>query len=166
MEETNVVKTKKFDEERGAYTVGGLVGCAVLLLLYFVGWSYIYNTDGGVEVGISGWNLIIAFMTNNYKGVGAGIGQISAPFYCYAQSLTVALSILAFVSFIFVLVIIGLSILNICLNNKRWLSKIIHILFYALAAIFIASIVVSLCMKHSRILRVYCSGKPACSMQT
>ena len=166
MEEVKTIQSKTIEEEKGMFTVGALVGCIALILFYFVGWSYIYNTEAGVEIGINGWNLIIAFMSSNYKGVGGGVGSISLPFYYYAKSITVALSVLAFVSFIFVLIITGLIIANLCLKNKRIISKIIHILFYVLGAIFIASIVVALCMKHGRILRVYCSGNPACSMQT
>ena len=102
--------------------------------------------------------------TDNIKEVFHG--NVSMPFYYYAKNITVALSVLAFVSFVFVLIITGLVIANICLKNKRIISKIIHVLFYVLGAIFIACIVVALCMKHGRILRVYCSGNPQCSMQT
>ena len=166
MEEIKTVQSKTIEEEKGMFTVGALVGCIALLLFYFVGWSYIYNTEAGVEIGVNGWNLIAAFLSGNYKGVGGAVGNVSMPFYYYAKNITVALSVLAFVSFVFVLIITGLVITNICLKNKRFISKIIHVLFYVLGAIFIACIVVALCMKHGRILRVYCSGNPQCSMQT
>ena len=166
MEEVKTVQGKTIEEEKGMFAVGALVGCVALLLFYFCGWSYIYNTEYGVEIGISGWNLIVAFLTDGYSSLRTGVGSISVPFYKYASSITVALSILAFVSFIFVLITTGLVIANLCLKNKRVISKIIHVMFYLLGAIFIASIVVALCMKHGRILRTYCSGNPACSMQT
>ena len=95
MEEVKTVQSKTIEEEKGMFTVGALIGCIALLLFYFVGWSYIYNTEAGVEIGVNGWNLIAAFLSGNYKGVGGAVGNVSMPFYYYAKNITVALSVLA-----------------------------------------------------------------------
>ena len=152
-------------EKKKLFTQGGIVIGAVLLLCYFFGFSYVWNTGYGTEVGVNGWNYFFALITKHYKGTGALYGDIAVPFYYYAEYQTIILSYATTISLGLLVVFIILSIFNIK-NFKTKLAKVITITLYVLAVAYLTCFVVALTMNGSNILPKYCGGNPQCSVAT
>lgn len=152
-------------EKKKLLTESGIAVGIVLLLCYFFGFSYVWNTGYGTEVGVNGWNYVIALLTQNYKGTGALYGDIAVPFNYYAKYYTFVLSILTTVSLGILLVFIIISFFNIKNFNFK-LAKFLTIVLFILAVSYLACIVTALAMNGSDILPKYCGGNPKCSVAT
>lgn len=165
MENKKQVQETSLDDKKKILAESGVIVGGVLLLCYFFGWSYIFNTSYGVEAGVNGWNYIIACFTWKFKGTGALYGDIAVPFNYYAKYYVRVLSIMTTVS---LAVLVAFIVIN-CFNIKTFhvkLEKICSVLLYVLAGIYLACVVTALTMNGSRILPVYCSGNPKCSIAT
>lgn len=158
-------KTMTIDEKKKLLPESGIAVGIVLLLCYFFGFSYVWNTSYGSEVGVNGWNYIIALLTQNYKGTGALYGDIAVPFNYYAKYYTLVLSILTTVSLGILLVFIIISLFNIK-KFKIKLAKFLTVILYVLAVSYLSCIVTALTMNGSSILSKYCGGNPKCSVAT
>ncbi|MGN1104378.1 MAG: hypothetical protein ACI4QI_05820, partial [Candidatus Coproplasma sp.] len=92
-------------------------------------------------------------------------GNISVPFYYYAQSYVEVLGILTIVSVFLVLVAAAIEIAAVKTGRHglSYLSVVIDIL---LLIVLVAGFAVALFMKESNILPKYCSGNPACSIRS
>ena len=53
------------DDKKKVAVQSGLVLGVILLLCYFFGFSYIWNTSYGSEASVNGWNYIIIFSSPN-----------------------------------------------------------------------------------------------------
>ena len=78
----------------------GLILSAVLLLCYFFGFSYVWNTSYGSEASVNGWNYIVSCLTWiftgfkwKFKSTGALYGDIAVPFNYYAKYYVRVLSV-------------------------------------------------------------------------
>ena len=143
----------------------GLIIGAVLLLCYFFGFSYVWNTDYGSEVSVNGWNYIISCLTWQFKKPDAIYGDIAVPFNYYAKYYVRVLSVTTTVSFALLITFIILSCFNIKTYHAK-LEMITMIVLYVLAVVFLACIIVALTMNGSKILPKYCGGNPKCSIAT
>ena len=164
--EKNVTKqeTSLKDKQKILAESGAIVG-GVLLLCYFFGWSYVFNTSYGVEAGVNGWNYIIACFTWKFKSTGALYGDISLPFNYYAKYYVRVLCVMTTASLAVLIAFIIVNSFNIRTYNKK-IEKACAALLYVLAGIFLGCIVTALSMNGSKILPKYCSGNPKCSIAT
>ena len=161
----NKVKDTSLDDKKKILAESGIIITAIILLCYFFGFSYIWNTDVGAEVGVNGWNYIFACLSRTFNKPGAIYGDIAVPFYYYAEAYTVTLSIMVTVTLAILVLFLIVSVLNI-VKYRRRVAIISMILLYVLAAAFLACIVTALIMNGSRILPRYCSSNPKCSIAT
>lgn len=141
----------------------GLAG--LILIFYFFGFSYIWNTEYGSEAGVSGWGYIFACIGWEFKSPNKVFGQLSGPFNLYAKYFARVLAVFALVSFITLIVYIVLNILNARKFSKK-LEKAIMIILYVLVGAFLGCIIVALAMNASRIIPKYCGGNKKCSIHT
>ena len=153
------------EDKKKILAESGIIVGAVLLLCYFFGFSYIWNTGYGSEASANGWNYIFALITNNYKGTGALYGDIAVPFNYYAKIYVRVLAVFVFVSFIILIAFIISSCLNIKTFNKK-LETLTIVILYVLAAVFLGCIITALTMNGSKILPKFCSSNPQCSIAT
>ena len=165
MDKKNKYQNTSLSDKKKILAESDIIIAAVILLCYFFGFSYIWNTDVGAEVGVNGWNYIFACLSQSFKKTGAVYGDIAVPFYYYAEYYTVVLSIMVTVSLGVLIVFLVFSGINIAKYNRR-VSIISAILLYVLAVTFLACIITALTMNGSRILPKYCSSNPKCSIAT
>ena len=151
------------NDKRKALAESGIFIGAVILLCYFFGFSYIWNTDVGSEAGVNGWNYMIACLTWNFKSTSPFYGDLAIPFNYYAKYYVRVLAVATTVTFPILVAYIVLSCLNIRKYKPR-LEKIITIVLYALTVAFLACFIIALTMNGSKILPKYCSNNPKCSI--
>ena len=153
------------DKKKVAAQSGAILG-AILLLCYFFGFSYIWNTGYGVEAGVNGWNYIMACLTWNFTGTQAIYGKwLAVPFNYYAKYYVRVLAVAVTTSLPVLLAFITVSCFNIKKFNKK-LEIASMVLLYVLALVFLVCLVTALAMNGSRILPKYCNNNPKCSIAT
>ena len=163
-ESQNPVKKQIKDDPYSGFTVGSLVMVAILFLFYFFGWSYVYNTEYGVEIGINGWNYICLGFSHAYKSTNKDVfGDVDA-FYYWVKHFVEAETIITFVSFFLAVGLTVLAAFDIKKANKR-LSLIIGIVSVVLALVFLGCFVVALTMTP-KMVKGYCSGNKNCSVHS
>lgn len=160
-----VIKDTSLQDKKKILAESGVIIAIVLFLCYFFGFSYIWNTDYGAEVGVNGWNYIFACITWSFKKTGALYGDIAVPFNYYAKYLTMTLSSIVTVSFALVIALAAISLITSFKYNRK-LAITMMILLYVIMAVYLGCIVVALIMNGSRILPEYCSSNPKCSIAT
>ena len=172
MEKKVIKQDTSLDDKRKVLAESGIIVGVVLLLCYFFGFSYVWNTSYGSEASVNGWNYIIAGFayifsgfTFKFKETGAAFGDLAIPFNYYARVYVRVMAITAVVSFIILLAYIILSVLNIKKYSDK-LEKVTMVVLYVLAVTFLTCIVTGLAMNGSKILPKYCSGNPKCSIAT
>ena len=153
------------EDKKKVLAESGIVVGAILLLCYFFGFSYVWNTSYGAEVSVNGWNYIISCMTWKFKETGALYGDIAVPFNYYAKYYTRVLAVATTVTFGVLLIYILLSALNIKKYSAK-LETITMVVLYFLAVAFLVCIIVALTMNGSKILPKYCNSNPECSIAT
>lgn len=162
-------QTKKQDmtleDKKKVLAESGVIVGIVLLLCYFFGWSYVFNTGYGVEVGVNGWNYIIACFSWSFKGTGALYGDIAVPFNYYAKYYVRVLAVATTVSLAILIAFIVATSFNIKKYRVK-LEKACMILLYVLAGVFLVCLVTALAMNGSKILPKYCNSNPKCSIAT
>ena len=108
------------DDKKKILAESGIIVGAVLLLCYFFGWSYVFNTGYGVEVGVNGWNYIIACFSWQFKSTAAVYGDMAVPFNYYAKYYVRVLSVMTTVSLGVLLSFIIVS----CFNIKKYHAQL------------------------------------------
>ncbi len=141
--------------------------CAALVavLCFFFDFAQVYNSNSGVEVNVSGFSFAIAALTGKFDSASVIYGDISVPFYYYAEDMSVILGALALMALIATVAVIALQAWAIIKPHKR-LHILSIIVSVALAVLLIACFVVGLAMNDSNIISVYCSGNTACSIRS
>ena len=158
-------KDLSLEEKQKTLVISSLVLVGVLLLCYFFGWCYVWNSDFGAEVGVNGWNCIIACLTWSFSNPAGVYGDMHVPFNHYAKAYMRVLAVATMISFVILIAFAVLTCLNVKKYNKK-IEKVSMILLYVLAASFLACIIIALVTNGSRILRGYCNNNPKCSIQT
>ena len=154
------------EDKKKALAQSGIIVGVVLLLCYFFGFSYIWNTSYGSEASVNGWNYICACLTWTFKGTNGVYGKwMAVPFNYYAKYYVRVLAVATTVSLGILLAYIVVSIFNIRKYRAK-LEIICMILLYVLALNFLVCLIVALTMNGSNILPKYCSGNPKCSIAT
>ncbi len=144
-----------------------LVITSILIILSYVFyWASIYNTDmGGSEVNISGINVIYCALTSNFTGTESFAGDMAVPFYYYAESYCQSLATLTIISFF--LTILSIIVSVVVMELKKPLAHFIPLIInIALTVLYICCFAKGLAMNDSKILHIYCSDNPACSIQS
>ena len=166
MEKKKVGKQEMtLEDKKKVLAESGIVVGVILLLCYFFGFSYVWNTSYGAEVSVNGWNYIIACLTWQFKKPDAVYGDIAVPFNYYAKYYTRVLAVATTVTFVVLLVYILLSTLNIKKYHAKLEVATMTILYF-LAVAFLVCIIVALTMNGSKILPKYCNSNPECSIAT
>ena len=161
-----VKKEMTLDDKKKVYAESGIIVGAILLLCYFFGFSYIWNTAYGSEASVNGWNYIMACLSWNFKGTEVIYGEgLAVPFNYYAKYYVRVLAVATTVSLAVLIAYIVLSALNIKKFHKK-LEVATMIILYALAVVFLACIIIALTMNGSKILPKYCNNNPKCSIAT
>jgi len=159
-EETSIESKKKTSAQ------SGIVIAILLVLCYFFGFSYVWNTSYGSEASVNGWNYIWACVTWNFKGTSVLYGKgLAVPFNYYAKYYVRVLSVATTVTFVLLIIYIALTVFNVIKFRKK-LEITQTVLLYALAAGFLVCIVTALTMNGSKILPGYCNNNPECSIAT
>ena len=166
MENKKAKQEMSLEDKKKVLAQSGIILGAVLLLCYFFGFSYIWNTSYGSEASVNGWNYIFACLTWTFKGTNGVYGKwLAVPFNYYAKYYVRVLSVAVTVSLVILLAYIVVS----CFNIKKYHQKLEYIsiaLLYMLAVSFLVCIIVALTMNGSKILPKYCSNNPKCSIAT
>ena len=167
MEENKLRNDKPMTEEEKIALYRGLIliMMGIMLISFFFGWCYIYNTDYGVEVGCNGWNFICQSFSWNFTSPDKIYGDMAVPFYHYAEPYVVVLEVFTMVSFYLTLIMIALAACNIRKPHRK-ITTVFMIVSIIYSLSFIGSFIVALTMNGSRILKGYCGGNPACSIQS
>ena len=162
----NQKRDMTLDDKKKILAESGIVIGIVLLLCYFFGFSYIWNTQYGSEASVNGWNYIIACFSWTFKSSNAVYGSsLAVPFNYYAKYYVRVLAVATTVSFGILILYIAAS----CFNIKKYHQKLeiaTMIILYVLAASYLACIVIALTMNGSKILPRYCNNNPQCSIAT
>lgn len=137
----------------------------VMLLFFFFGWCYIYNSKYGVEVGCSGWNFICQSFCWNFKSDSKVFGDMAIPFYYYAKYHVITLEIVTTVIFYLTIILIILAVINL-VKPYITVTQISLIISSLYSVVILAAFIVALAMNGSKILPKYCSNNPACSIQS
>ena len=154
------------DEERINLCRGAIIILlGLMFIFFFFGWCYVYNTDYGVEVNCSGWNFICMSFCWNFKSTNKVFGDMAVPFYYYAKYYVIVLEIMTTVIFYLTLALVALAILNLKKVSRK-VTSIFMVVSIAYSVVLLAAFVTALTMNGSRILPKYCSGNPACSIQS
>ena len=164
-ENQTVVKKTIKEDPCSSFTVGSLVILAIMLLLFFFGWSYVYNTDiSGVEIGMNGWNYICLGFSRDFKSLNkVAYGEVDS-FYYWVRYFVETETILTFVAFWLVLALGGVAFLNVRKANKK-IALILGIASVVLALTFLACFVVSVSMTP-KMVAGFCGGNKACSVHS
>ena len=172
MEKKIVNQEASQDDKKKVLAESGIVVGSVLLLCYFFGFSYVWNTSYGSEAGVNGWNYIIACFTWvfsgftwKFKSTGALYGDLAIPFNYYAKYYVRVLAVATTVSLIILVAYVIVSAFNIKRFHTK-LETLTTVLLYVLAVAYLTCIVVGLAMNGSKILSGYCSNNPKCSIAT
>lgn len=137
--------------------------CVVAIICYFFNWVYVYNSDYGIEVKASGFSFLASVLTGNYTGTGGIYGDIAVPFYYYAANACEVLGALTIIAAI--LGLLALAILIVVRITKiHEVSFVSIILSVASTIVLFCAFIVALGMNDGKILPVYCSGNPKCSI--
>lgn len=149
------------------FPVAAIGGFAVVLLLFFVNFAYVYNTKAGVgtEVAINGWACLAAMLTGNFTGTASIYGDMALPFYYYAADWCTLLAAFTLVTFILIIINIALQVVTLITKNHA-LNAAAIALDILIAVLLIVCFAVALSMKDAKILSTYCSNNPACSIQS
>ena len=166
MSDNNTKITKKsFKEDPySSFTVGSLFILAILFLFFFFGWSYIYNTEYGVEIGINGWNYICLGFSHAFKSTNTGLFGNVDSFYYYVKGLVVAETIITFIAFWLVVALSVIAGFNVRKANRK-LVLIAGIASVVLAIVFLGCFVVALSMTP-KMVSGYCGGNKKCSVHS
>ena len=166
METKKVKQEMSLEDKKKALAQSGIIVGAVLLLCYFFGFSYIWNTSYGSEASVNGWNYIFACFTWTFKSTNWVYGKwMAVPFNYYAKYYVRVLAVATTVSFGILIAYIIVSVFNIKKYRAK-LELVSMILLYVLALNFLVCIIVALTMNGSNILPKYCSNNPKCSIAT
>ena len=166
MENKTVKQEMTLEDKKKALAQSGIIVGAVLLLCYFFGFSYIWNTTYGSEASVNGWNYIFACLSWTFKGTNGVYGKwLAVPFNFYAKYYVRVLAVATTVNLVILLSYIAVSVFNI-IKYRPKLEIASMILLYVLAFSYLVCIVVALTMNGSNILPKYCSNNPKCSIAT
>ena len=166
METKKVRQEMSLEDKKKALAQSGIIVGAVLLLCYFFGFSYIWNTSYGSEASVNGWNYIIACFTWTFKSTNGVYGKwLAVPFNWYAKYYVRVLAVGTTISLGILLAYIVVSVINIK-KYRHNLELLSMILLYVLAVSYLFCIVVALTMNGSNILPKYCNNNPKCSIAT
>ena len=154
-----------FEEKKKFFAEFGIFLAGFLLISYFFGFSYIWNTSYGSEASVNGWNYIIAFFSGTYSSENRIFGDLAVPFNVYAKIHARVLAVMVVVSLFIIIALVVVSALNIKKFKKRFELLSIGLLYF-LSLVYLGCIIVGLLMNGSDILSKFCGGNPECSIGT
>ena len=147
------------------YPIICLAISVLILLLFLVNFAEVFNTDYGAEVKISGFNTFFAAITGQYTSEQAIFGNMAVPFNYYAESYVHTLGILTLIAMVLTLANLAVQIVAVSIK-KSALNVAACVIGAVQTAVLIACFIVALSMKDAKILSVYCSGNPKCSIRS
>ena len=165
-------KERRFELAKNAIYPLEIVACiiaVIVVLLFFLNWAYVNNTDVGVEVKVSGFNVFIAGITGDYSSPSSEVGDMAIPFYMYAKSYSESLGILTVVALFSAVATLVLCVINAVfalLKKNRILNYPLAATSLVTAVLLILCFTTALSMKDAQILSVYCGGNVKCSIRS
>lgn len=163
--EEREIKNKKMTKVISLFSFFFVV---VILLLMFVDWAAVYNTDiAKNEVEISGFNCVSSGLSGNYASPNKGrFGDMAVPFNYYASSYVRPLAKLSAAVMFVVVVHILVALFSVIAKKKKPFFCLCVLLAVTEAVLFILCYAKGLSMKNSMILHSYCKDNPACSIHS
>ena len=146
------------------YSIIALCFLVIALLMFFLNWLEIYNTDiPGIEISVSGFSAAICGLTGNYTYPESIYGMMAA-FYYWVPGPCPALGLTALAALIALAAALVLSILTVAKDLHRF-DIPAAVLCVISAVLMIAGFVIAKGMEPDMIAG-YCSGNPACSLKS
>lgn len=161
----NYVKTTNEKLNSGDRYVLKCIFSAVFYLMFFFSFVYIWNTSFGTEAQVNGFNIVFCTLGNASRKTGLLYGDMAVPFYYYAKIYMIVLGIMVTTGFFLGLIQLLLSILGIKIK-KPVIDKISLVVDILLVVVMLASFITALAVNGSRVLPIYCSNNPKCSIQS
>ena len=150
-----------------------LIAVVALIVMLTTDAVYVHNTtmteNGGREVAVSGAAFLKVFFTEDYTSPDPAYDDLFHPFYTFAQAWCKPAAIFAFICLIAIILTLAASVLALvfALRKKEFKWTILSLGASALLTVVsIAFFAICVSMSGSQILPVYCSGNPACSIQS
>ena len=144
----------------------GIALTIMTILLFLLDWGAVFNTDlDGNEVRVSGYNCLVAGISDNYTDTSASIGDMAVPFNYYAHDYVVPMSKVTVFGFFLAILVLLLQIVMIA-SNHHGLAIPTAVLAVASSALIIAAFAIGTGMRNSQILPIYCGGNPKCSIHS
>ena len=147
------------------FPILALAVAIIVLFLFFTDWAFVYNTDSGTEVSVSGFNCLVSGTSGNYSGTEKAIGDMAMPFYYYAKAESVALSSVTVAAF-FVLLATIVAYALASVTNKEHFNIAGLVLGFVLMVLLFVCYSKALSMKDAKILSDYCGGNVKCSIRS
>ena len=159
------VKEMTREEKINLYRGMILVLLGLMLIFFFFGWCYVYNTKYGVEVSCNGWNFICMSFCWDFKSPNKIFGDMAVPFFHFAKYYVIVLEIMTTIIFYLTLIMIALACFNLK-KPRRIITTIFMIVSIIYSVTLLAAFITALTMNGSKILSGYCSNNPACSVNS
>ena len=153
-------KERRYELAKNAIYPLEIVACVaavIVVLLFFLNWAYVNNTDVGVEVKVSGFNAFIAGITGDYSSPSSAFGDMAIPFYMYAKSYSESLGLLTVIALFSAAATLVLSVVNAVfalLKKNRILNYPLAVLSLITAIVLILCFTTALSMKDAQILSI------------
>lgn len=168
--ETYKKQYKKECEKLRWFYLAAAAVTVVTLLLFLVGFMYIYNigTDSngdiyGTEISVSGWSLFLATVSGQFESAEGIFGDLYL-FYYHDAGYTTALGVFTLLAVVCAVVSIVLNV--IALLGKHNLTVAAVSMDIATSVMILAAMITALAANGSNILVGYCSSNPDCSIRT
>ena len=137
----------------------------ISLLLFFVPFAEVYLQGFGPEHYVTGWEWIVACLSDGYTSPNIARGSLSNLFYYFAKEWCEPLAIVTLFSAL--VLIINLAVQVITVVKKMHVLNAMSALLSLLAVILlIVCYAKGLDMKNARILSDFCQNNPLCSIKS
>ena len=90
---------------------------------------------------------------------------MAVPFYYYAKYYVIVLEVITTIIFYLTLILVALAAINLKKNSRK-ITTIFMVVSIIYSVTLLAAFITALTMNGSKILPKYCSGNPACSIQS
>ena len=137
----------------------------VLLLMFFVSFSDVYNTSTKVlELNVSGWAYFAAGLSGNYTSAELAQGFLAVPFYSHAKEWTEAVGMFTVITVFVALFNLIVQLVTV-LKKFNGLNIVSAVMSLATAILLIVVMAKAVDMNNAKIISDYCNN-PACEVRS
>ena len=137
----------------------------LLLLLFFVTFSDVYNTETkSLEFKVNGWTYFAAGLVGNYSSVEWAGGFLAVPFYKFAEEWVEAVGTLTVITVFVALFNLIIQLVTV-LKKFNGLNVVSAVMSLATSILLIVVMAKTIDMNNAKIISDYC-GNPACEVRS